>query len=200
MGQTRTILFGMAAVGVIAILVAVIVPMSVLVARDRGAGEPPVFASPTPVLVGSSQGSGVLSPIPTSIPDETPQTKLKPTTLPHSTSAAASTASNETPGNAEMGKEVFETASPISCQTCHSLDGTTGLGPSLGGIATLGAERIQGTSASDYIRQSILNPGFFVLDGYTDGLMPSNFADTLSTDDVTNLVKFLLDQEQIDSY
>ena len=89
---------------------------------------------------------------------------------------------------------MFATALPLTCSTCHSIDGTTGLGPSLQGIATTAETRVPGLSAEEYITQSIMDPNAFVVDGFPAGLMPQNFAETLTTQDISNVVAFLLGQ------
>ena len=89
---------------------------------------------------------------------------------------------------------MFTTASPLTCSTCHSIDGTTGLGPSLQGIAATAETRVPGLSAGEYITQSILDPNAFVVDGFPPSLMPQNFAETLTTQDIADVVAFLLSQ------
>src|SRR5689334_22797627 len=99
-------------------------------------------------------------------------------------------------GDAKKGEDVFNTGSTsqVPCVTCHSLDGTALVGPSLQGIATHAAERQEGVSAEEYIRQSIIQPSAYVVPGYSDA-MYKNYAQRLSEDDINNLIAFLLTQE-----
>ncbi len=60
------------------------------------------------------------------------------------------------------------------------------------GVAIGAATRVSGKSAEEYIRESILDAGAFVVDGFPDGLMPRTFADTLTLDQIDDLVAFLL--------
>ena len=158
--------------GVIAVIVAVVVPMSVLATRDRGAGDPAVFPSPTPVMSGVQGGTLAPNPTPTSAPDE---------------------ASEEGSGGSD-GEQVFTSASPITCTTCHSLDGTVGLGPSLQGIAETAATRIDGLNAEEYLRQSILDTNAYIVEGFPESLMPVNFSETLTADEVDAVIDFLMTQ------
>lgn len=81
------------------------------------------------------------------------------------------------------------------CGTCHSLDGTTFLGPSLQGIGSIAQERVAGMSAQAYIRQSILDPDAYVLDGNEPGTMPPHYADALNDAQIDALVEFLMSQK-----
>ena len=82
------------------------------------------------------------------------------------------------------------------CRICHSLDpGLVLIGPSLDGIATRAATRVPGLSAEEYIRQSILDPNAYVVEGFPAGQMLQNFGELLSGEDIDNLVAFLLTLE-----
>jgi cytochrome c2 len=82
------------------------------------------------------------------------------------------------------------------CRICHSLDlGVTLVGPSFDGIATRAATRVPGLSAEEYIRQSILDPNAYVVEGFPAGQMLQNFEDLLTAEDIDNLVAFLLTLE-----
>ncbi|MEK9675805.1 MAG: cytochrome c oxidase subunit II [Chloroflexota bacterium] len=60
------------------------------------------------------------------------------------------------------GEVVFTT----NCASCHSTGTADIVGPGLGGIADRAASRVAGLDAATYIRQSIVNPGAYVVDGY----------------------------------
>ncbi len=82
----------------------------------------------------------------------------------------------------------------VGCVTCHSLDGTTVLGPSLQGIGSSAQDRIPGMSAEAYIRQSILEPDAYVLEGSEPHIMPPHYEDALTEAQIDALVAFLLSQ------
>jgi len=64
------------------------------------------------------------------------------------------------------------------CLSCHSTDGSKGIGPSLGGlfgrkeIIRVRGEEMAVTADEDYIRESILNPDLKIVKGYSPGKMP----------------------------
>ena len=78
------------------------------------------------------------------------------------------------------------------CSTCHRIDGDGGGtgGPALTQIGSVAATRKPGTSADDYVRESILDPGAYVVPGFPD-TMPRGQARDLSPDDVDALVRYL---------
>ena len=80
-----------------------------------------------------------------------------------------------------------------SCRICHSLEpGEDLVGPSFFGIATRAAERVPGLSAEEYLRQSIIEPDAYVVDGFPSGLMVPNFKETLTDAQIDDLVAFLM--------
>ena len=203
MGQLRPLFIGMAGAGVLGVVIAVVVPLLVLTQRDRGAGEPDPFPIPTPVMEGIRQGQAALE-IPTSTPGAVaapsptatpgPTAAPSPTPIPGPEPTSTPTPISPPTGDPAAGEQVFATASPLTCSTCHSIDGATGLGPSLQGIATTAETRVPGLSAEEYITQSIMDPNAFVVDGFPSGLMPQNYGETLTTQDIANVVVFLLSQ------
>jgi mono/diheme cytochrome c family protein len=58
-------------------------------------------------------------------------------------------------------------------------------------IGTEGATRKPGYSARAYIYESITEPGAFVVPSYQDGLMPPNFKEILSAQQIADLVAYL---------
>ena len=86
------------------------------------------------------------------------------------------------------GRNVFLTK---GCTSCHSLDGVSAtgqIGPNLTGLADRAGDRVEDLEAEDYIRQSVLDPEAFIVDGFSP-LMPTL---PLDTDELDALVKFLL--------
>jgi mono/diheme cytochrome c family protein len=88
------------------------------------------------------------------------------------------------------GRQVYR---QLGCATCHE-PGFENLfrpvGPLLDHIGTVAAARRAGTSAQDYIRQSILEPGAYVVPGYPDS-MPRGLGDRLPPEDLDALVGYL---------
>jgi mono/diheme cytochrome c family protein len=102
-------------------------------------------------------------------------------------------------GDAARGEALFKQTtigSQPGCVTCHSLEpGKVLVGPSL---ATIGAEAgsmVEGQSAAEYLRESILKPDAFTVEGFSSGVMPAGLAGELSDQQVADLVAFLLNQK-----
>ncbi len=96
-------------------------------------------------------------------------------------------------GDATAGKTVFTAA---GCGVCHSLEPNVKIvGPSLAGVATRATTRKPGYSAERYLYESITNPNAYVVEGFAPDLMPKTFKDTLSPQDLANVMAFLLTQK-----
>ena len=78
------------------------------------------------------------------------------------------------------------------CRICHSLEpGVVLVGPSFAGVASRAAERIPGMTTEEYLRQSILDPDAYVVEGFPAGQMVPNLDETLSEEQIEDLVAFL---------
>ncbi len=75
-------------------------------------------------------------------------------------------------------------ANDAGCAACHSVDGVDGAGPSWQGI---GSQR-----DAEYILTSIINPNDVIAAGFTEGVMPTTYSDTLSAEELDALVAYLL--------
>lgn len=84
-----------------------------------------------------------------------------------------------------------------SCQICHSLEpGKVLVGPSFAGVATRAADRVPGLTAEEYLRQSILEPDAYVVEGFPSGQMIPNLDEILTDEEIDDLVAFLLTLEE----
>ena len=88
------------------------------------------------------------------------------------------------------GRQVYDR---LGCATCHEA-GLNNLfrpvGPPLDHIGTVAATRRAGVPAEDYIRQSVVEPGAYVVPGYPDS-MPRGMGDRLTGEDLDALVSYL---------
>ena len=93
----------------------------------------------------------------------------------------------------ELGPEgVYE---PF-CSNCHTLTNIDHLGPGFEGIADRAATRVPELSAEEYIRQSIVDPEAYIVEGnWPEGeFMPTNYAEAYSEQNIIDLVAFLMTQ------
>ena len=93
-----------------------------------------------------------------------------------------------------QGRTVYETASPAPCMTCHSTDGSVILGPSWQGIYGSEETLTDGTTVTvddEYIRESIIDPNAKVVEGFQPSVMPQNYGDTLSDEDIEAIIAFI---------
>jgi mono/diheme cytochrome c family protein len=92
---------------------------------------------------------------------------------------------------AKTGDQIFTAA---GCAGCHKFApaGSTGtIGPSLDELASAAGDREPGKSAEDYLRESLTDPGAFLVEGYGDS-MPS-FEGRLTDEQIQALVDYLLE-------
>lgn len=86
------------------------------------------------------------------------------------------------------GRQIYR---KLDCGRCHVIDGEGGrIGPELTHIGTAAAERAPGVGPDDYLRESVLSPGAYVVPGYND-VMPRGLARDLSPADLEALVRYL---------
>ena len=91
----------------------------------------------------------------------------------------------------ERGEYHYQTK---ACIGCHSLDGSNLVGPTFKGLYGKNREFVDGTSGAadaEYIKSSILNPNGNIVAGYQPNLMPQNYRDQLSDEDLEAIVEFI---------
>ena len=97
-------------------------------------------------------------------------------------------------GNVQAGETLFAQATigaNPGCKTCHSLDGSQLVGPTMQGYATRAGQRVAGQSADEYTRLSITDPNAHIVEGFAQGVMPS-FKDGLNETQLNDLTAYLL--------
>ena len=78
------------------------------------------------------------------------------------------------------------------CNTCHSTDGTTLVGPTWQGLYGTEEELEDGTTATvndEYIRESIRTPNLRVVKGFTAGLMPATLG--VQDDEIPHIIEYM---------
>jgi mono/diheme cytochrome c family protein len=93
-----------------------------------------------------------------------------------------------------QGQEVF--TGKGGCGACHTIEGLTNgmVGPNLTHIGSTAGEHKPGLAAEEYIRESIENPGAFVVEGFPPA-MPANIRQNMTDAEFEALVAFLLAQK-----
>jgi len=90
----------------------------------------------------------------------------------------------------ERGQQLAET---YGCFACHSVDGTEGVGPTWQGLYQSERTFDDGTSTAadeDYLRQSIMNPGDQIVQGFPN-VMPANVAADMSDEDIQAIIEYI---------
>lgn len=100
--------------------------------------------------------------------------------------------------DAAAGEEAFAAR---GCAGCHGA--ANGTGPAVTGLWGRAQDDLDGRLTSTnhvdnpeaYVIQSIVNPGAFTVPGFTAGLMPSNFSEVLSYQELANILAYLETQD-----
>ena len=95
-------------------------------------------------------------------------------------------------GSAAEGQRLFE---ELGCRACHQLDGRGGqVGPALDNLVNSQVPLADGTTIvanEAFLRESILDPGAAVVADYPDGIMPRDFSQRLSGEQLDALVAYI---------
>lgn len=102
----------------------------------------------------------------------------------------------ESIGDPEHGEILFNTFQAdagFMCATCHHVDTEDRLvGPGLLNVATRAETRVEGQNALDYLFESIVDPDAYVVEGFPAELMPDNWGEIYSEDEIYDIVAYLL--------
>jgi cytochrome c oxidase subunit 2 len=85
------------------------------------------------------------------------------------------------------GEQLFTSEGCSGCHTLKAAGSTAKVGPDLGKLKNADA---------NFIRTSIVDPSAEVEKGYNDGVMPQNFGEQLSKEELDALVKYLLEAQE----
>ncbi len=92
-------------------------------------------------------------------------------------------------GDAASGEDIFDDR---ACHTCHA---DLPIGPAFPGdpaLATRAETRRAGYSAELYLYESIISPQVYVVLGYDGEVMPQDFGEELSAQDIADLIAYLM--------
>ena len=154
--------------------------------KSQPINGPPPVGTPPPNVIQAVPGYAVVPGAGSS--------SSSPSTSSSSPSSSSSSASST---SAAAGKAVF--TGSAGCSGCHTLAaaGATGtVGPDLDvrlrtDCASPASEKVRGTTLKQCIETAITNPYKWLPSGYSAGIMPSNFAQRLTQNEVQALVNFL---------
>jgi len=96
-------------------------------------------------------------------------------------------------------QEAAGTGLPVGCSGCH-LNGLSA--PDVAGTWTrvqnqrLALPEYEGLDGEYYLIEAIVHPGAYIVAPYADGLMPANFGDQLTDQDLADLIAYLMTQNQ----
>jgi mono/diheme cytochrome c family protein len=91
---------------------------------------------------------------------------------------------------AKSGEQIFTAAGCAGCHTFGPAGSTGNIGPALDDLASAAGDREPGTSAEDYIRESLTQPDAFLAEGFGNA-MPS-YEGRLTDEQIQAVVDYLL--------
>jgi cytochrome c oxidase subunit 2 len=95
-------------------------------------------------------------------------------------------------GGSTDAAATFTSAGCAGCHTFAPAKSTGKIGPDLDHLTADAAKYGKGETAEQYVRESITDPGKVVVTGYSNGIMPSTFATSLTSAQIDALVSYLL--------
>lgn len=163
----------------------------------------------TEVATATADPTEEVTEAPTATAEPTEEATEAPTATAEPTEEATEAATEdagiteeEVTGDPEAGAEIFTTqfttASGIwMCSQCHSNtpDELRLIGPGLWNVAVRAETRVEGQTAVEYIRNSILHPNDFIAPGdpaFPPGLMPQDYEEVLTEEQINDLIAYLL--------
>ena len=95
---------------------------------------------------------------------------------------------------AAVGKDLFDGNDCGSCHTLADAGTQASIGPSLDQLAADARRygRQEGQSPEEYVEASITKPDDFVVPKFDEGIMPPDFAEAMSPEEIDALVEYLL--------
>ena len=114
------------------------------------------------------------------------------TTAPAPTTTPATTTSSGGGGNAAAGKAVFAANGCASCHTFKPANATGSVGPDLDTAPASDAKADNNMNLAAFIKESIDNPDAYIAQGYSKGVMPTTFGQSLSSTQLNDLAAFIL--------
>lgn len=81
----------------------------------------------------------------------------------------------------------------FACSSCHNPNNEEQLiGPGLYNIPLRASQRVEGQIAQQYIYNSIVHPNDYIVEGYPENLMPQNYEEIFTTDEIYDITAYLM--------
>jgi mono/diheme cytochrome c family protein len=93
---------------------------------------------------------------------------------------------------AKTGDQIFTAAGCAGCHTFSPAGSNGTIGPNLNQLKTMAGKLVPGKSADEYIRQSIEDPGAYIVKGFPNAMPP--FKGRLTDQQIKALIDYLLQQ------
>ena len=114
------------------------------------------------------------------------------TTTSTTTSTSTTTATSTTPSSpSAAGLSVFNNSGCSSCHTLSAANATGTIGPDLDKLVSYAKQAKQ--PLTPFVHESIVDPDKYIQPGYSKGIMPPNFGQSLTKTQIDALVAFLVD-------
>ena len=159
---------------------------------------PTEAAEPTAMVAPTATPEPTTAPAPTATPEPT----AAPATAADSGASDSSGADSEFAGVPEGVAALIPSADVArgeqltlqnACIGCHNLNPDLPMaGPTWHNVAETAATRVEGESAPAYLYNSIVHPNDYVVEGYAPGVMIQTYGDTLSDQDLADIIGYLL--------
>ena len=158
--------------------------------------KPTRFFSLTGLLIGGALllaacGSSDEEIVPTAVFEPTAAPAGQPpaaTAAPAATVVAPTAAPAVPSGDAANGETLF---GANGCSGCHSTGSNRVVGPGLSGVGVTAETRVADQTADEYLTKAVVSPNDFVVPDFFPGLMPPTFGQTLSEQEVSDIVAYL---------
>ncbi len=106
-------------------------------------------------------------------------------------------------GDVGRGEQLYNQStlgskSAEGCASCHNYDEAAGdddKAPYTAGTAARAESRVPGMTAEEYIKESIVKPNAYVVEGFNEGDMYQTWAEELSEQQMADLVAYLLTEK-----
>lgn len=110
---------------------------------------------------------------------------------PETTVTSAETTTTDQVDLVALGESL---AARNGCTACHSPDGSPLTGPTWQGLYGTEETLYDGSTVlvdDAYPEESIIDPNIEIVDGYTANIMPQDFGDRLSEDDIAAIIAYI---------